>query len=449
MKVAIVGAGWAGLAAASECLERGLSVTVFDAAHHPGGRARAVQDPALGELDNGQHLLIGAYRQTLRIMRRDVGASVIDNHLQRLPLWLRSADRSFEIRQTAANNTPTAQAWMLLRAQGLSLTDKWQVARFLRRLSQRQQDWLPSHGALTVAQWLALEHQGDRSCRWLWYPLCIATMNTAPDQACARLFARVIRDSLLNPEPGATDLLIPSVPLGQLWPETIAKRVTARWGHVVKKITPVDQGMQIDGEAFDACVLATPPANTCHLLAPETQFAELCRALEAFDYRSIATCYVEVSEHFPLPAPLLMFDHGRFNSNLAPSPPSSSLNARAHWVFDRPAILNEPPKAQLAFVISDANNLNEPSDLALAKSLVEQLEHALERRERAQVVNARCFVEKRATFAAVPELIRPAVKTGHERLVLAGDWTDTGYPAVLEGAVRSGIAAVNALMGHA
>jgi len=74
MKVAIVGAGWAGLAAASECLERGLSVTVFDAAHHPGGRARAVQDPALGELDNGQHLLIGAYRQTLRIMRRDVGA---------------------------------------------------------------------------------------------------------------------------------------------------------------------------------------------------------------------------------------------------------------------------------------------------------------------------------------------------------------------------------------
>lgn len=439
MNVAIVGAGWAGLAAASECLARGFKPTLFDAAQAPGGRARAVHDPRLGELDNGQHLLIGAYTETLRLMQRDVAADVVDHQLLRLPLWLRSVDHTFELRAHPAQSTALAQAWMLWRARGLSLTDKWYVARFLRRLTMGLSQ--PSDtGSLNVAQWLKAEKQGTNSCRWLWYPLCLAAMNTSPEQACAKLFGKVISDSLLSTQPGASDLLIPRVTLGQLWPELVAKRVTARWGHVVRHIESMENGIAVDGERFDACVLAATPASTHRLLGPHPILSDVCHKLAALQYRAIATCYVAVRNHQPLAAPLMLFDHAQRAEKNAITSASP-----AHWVFDRSAILKTGPKAQLAFVISDAGDLGAVSDRAFALELVKQLDAGIKRPDRTEVIDARCFVEKRATFAAVAGLSRPGTVTPVPHLVLAGDWTDTGYPAVIEGAVRSGINAIDCL----
>jgi squalene-associated FAD-dependent desaturase len=440
MNIAIVGAGWAGVAAASQCLARGLTVTLFDAAHAPGGRARAVQDPELGELDNGQHLLIGAYTDTLRLMQRDMTTDVVERHLLRLPLWLKSADQAFELRARHASTEPFSQAWMLWRARGISLSDKWHMTQFLRRLTTGRSQPSPA-GSLTVSQWLAAEHQGASSCRWLWHPLCLATLNTSPDQACAHLFAHVIKDSLLSQQVGATDLLIPRVALGQLWPEVVAKRVKARWGHVVRNITPVHQGIAIDGERFDACVLATTPPSARRLLLTHPELSSLCQDLASFQYRAIATCYVAVKDHQPLSVPLLLFDH-------SPRHQDASTRAKAQWVFDRQAILRHAPAAQLAFVISDAGELDSVSDRALAQDLINQLDQARKRSHHTDVIGARCFVEKRATFAALPGLSRPGTATAIDRLVLAGDWTDTGYPAVLEGAVRSGIAAVDCLQAQ-
>ena len=433
MNVAIIGAGWAGMAAASDCLARGWSATVFDAAQSPGGRARGVQDATLGELDNGQHLLIGAYSQTLALMQRDIGSKALKDNLLRLPLWLRSADHAFELR--AKYNTPTSfnQALMLARARGLSLRDKWQLARLLHRLASGQS--LPDPDKpISVDQWLAHEQQSANVCRWLWYPLCLATMNTAPEQACAKLFVNVIADSLLSKEAGATDLLIPKTTLDQLWPQAVAQRVTCRWGHVVRAISPVDGGIQIDGQFFDACVMATPPTSAHRLLTPLIGLQALCASLAAFEYRSIATCYVALEHHRPLPTPLLMFDHQQSNAATV-----------AHWVFDRSQIMNTAPAAQLAFVVSDAGEITRNADLELAQAMVTQLDRALKRSQPSVITHARCFVEKRATFAAVAGLARPGNSTSIPKLVLAGDWTDTNYPAVLEGAVRSGRSAIEAL----
>lgn len=439
MNVAIVGAGWAGLAAASECLARDWKVTLFDAAHTPGGRARSVNDPWFGELDNGQHLLIGAYEQTLALMRRDVGAETVERQFMRLPLWLRSADHRFELQAHPTHSGPWAQAWMLWRARGITLADKWHLTRFLQKLSAGR--GLPADtGARTVAQWLEAQHQGSSSCRWLWHPLCLATMNTPADQACATLFAKVIKDSLLSKQERSTDLLIPRVTLGQLWPRALAQRVTVRWGHAVRDIRPADQAIAVDGQCFDACVVATAPKSAERLLAPHAALSSLCHDLSAFEYRAIATCYVAVKNHQPLPAPLLLFDH------MAPGQTGMGhVPSLAQWVFDRSVILPGTPSAQLAFVISDAPDMSDISDHALAQDLVKTLDDALNRKQRTEITAARCFVEKRATFAAVPSLARPATHTAIERLVLAGDWTDTGYPAVLEGAIRSGIKAVDCL----
>jgi len=433
MNVAIIGAGWAGMAAASECLARGWLATVFDAAQSPGGRARGVQDATLGELDNGQHLLIGAYSQTLALMRRDIGSQTLKNNLLRLPLWLRSADHAFELR--ARYDTPTSfnQALMLARARGLSLRDKWQLARLLHRLASGQSRPDPAEPA-SVAKWLAHEQQSANICRWLWHPLCLATMNTAPEQACASLFVNVVTDSLLSKQAGATDLLIPKTTLDQLWPQAVAQRVTCRWGHVVRHVSPEDGGISVDGQFFDACVLATPPTSAQRLLTPLTGLQALCSMLAAFEYRSIATCYVALEQHRSLPAPLLMFDHQQTNDTAA-----------AHWVFDRSQIMSTAPAAQLAFVISDAGEITRNADIELAQTMVTQLDRALNRSQPSVIKHARCFVEKRATFAAVVGLERPGNSTPIPKLVLAGDWTDTGYPAVLEGAVRSGISAIEAL----
>ena len=433
MNIAIIGAGWAGMAAASECLAKGWSVTVLDAAQSPGGRARGVHDDTLGELDNGQHLLIGAYSKTLALMQRDIGLHALQNSLLRLPLWLRSADHAFELR--ARHDTPSSfnQALMLARTRGLNLRDKWRLARLLHRLASGQSRPDPTKLA-SVAQWLAHEQQSTNLCRWFWYPLCLATMNTAPEQACASLFANVVTDSLLSKQAGATDLLIPKTTLDQLWPQAVAQRVTCRWGHVVRELLPVHDGIHVDGQFFDACVLATPPTSAHRLLKPLVVLQTLCQELKAFEYRSIATCYVALEQHRALPVPLLMFDHHQTNDTTT-----------AHWVFDRTQIMSTDPAAQLAFVISDAADLTRNDDLELAQTMVRQLDQALKRQRPSVIKQARCFVEKRATFAAVAGLKRPCNMTPISKLVLAGDWTDTGYPAVLEGAVRSGLSAIETL----
>ena len=435
MKIAVVGAGWAGCAAASQCLALGMDVTLFEAGHLAGGRARAVRDPQLGELDNGQHLLLGAYRKTLELMRRDIGANHIESSFKRLPLWLQSADSQFRLKSNVrAKKSLLADAMSIWTAKGLSLRDKWQITTLLSRLKRGITSLNPENRqTLTVAKWLTQERQTLGACRWLWHPLCIATLNTEPDQACASLFENVLRDSLLNGQADATDFLIPTRNLTDLWPKAVASKATTRWGHVVRTLVPETHGVTIDGTFFDACVLAVTPTSASRLVAAIHGFEALADDLASFEYRAIATCYVSLGNHNPLPAPLLMFDHAGLDANNL-----------AQWVFDRSALMAEEARAQLSFVISCANDLPKTHDLVLAQTLVGQLKRALPT-YRGTILDARCFQEKRATFAAKPGLARPGTKTPHPRIVMAGDWTDTGYPAVIEGAVMSGVKAANQL----
>lgn len=429
MKTAVIGAGWAGIAAASQCLAHGMDVTLFEASHTAGGRARAVTDTQLGDIDNGQHLFIGAYRQTLELITRDLGADHLEEMFRRIPLWLQSADGRFRLKKTAGlGRSQLAAAAALWRAKGLSLKDKWHITALLRRIKSHRQ---VHPVANTVSQWLLAQNQTPGACRWLWYPLCLATLNTDPTEACANLFQRVLIDSFTSDQPDALDLLIPSQNLSELWPNAVAKRTTVRFGQVVREVLPQDSGVVIDGTHFDACVLAVPPANLERLVRHLPGFEQLAQMASRFEFRSIATCYVAVENHQPLPAPLLMFDH---HADVA--------GHVGQWVFDRQMFMSTQPRAQLAFVVSCADQLGGINDLELGRALVSQLQYALPS-YKGSVINARCFQEKRATFAALPGLKRPGTKTPHKRIMLAGDWTDTGYPAVIEGAVISGVRAAD------
>jgi len=436
MKLAVVGAGWAGLAAAVALKSHGATVTVFEAAPLAGGRARRVDDLSMGAIDNGQHLLLGAYAETLALLTQLHPGRPVDALLHRIPLHLESADGDFCLK--AANlPAPLHTLWGLLNARGLSWQERWQAIRMVVLL--KRQRW-QAPAMLSVAQLLAQHQQSARLCHRLWIPLCLASLNTSTEQACAQLFLNVLRDSLDAPR-HHSDMLIPSVDLTALWPQAAADTVKMRYRHIVREICPAAATISIDGETFEGCVLATPPYACARMLKPsESSGASdtLLAQLGAFEYRSIATLTLQLEAAWHPPQTILLLDEDP---------------ARGHfgqWVFKRPQAND-----QISVVISDAADFLKYERASFVDNIATQIREQVQRhpavrrstRPPMPAVRAhRLIVEKRATFAAVPGLQRPTNQSPWPRLSLAGDWTDTGYPAVLEGAVRSGKQAARTLI---
>lgn len=414
----------------------GITPTVFEAAPLAGGRARGVEDTHMGVIDNGQHLLVGAYTETLALIKALQPDQNEASLYTRLPLHLESADGSF--RMHAPNlPAPLHSLFALLRCQGLSLSDRWDALRMMVKL--RRSNWQTSQ-ATTVELLLKQHQQSDTLCRRLWIPLCLATLNTAAPEASAQLFLNVLRDSLDAPARHA-DLVIPLQDLTRLWPEKAAAQMAMRYRHIVRQVSVTAEDVLVDGERFDACILATPPYAVARMLQVDSQqdeHAALLETMQRFRYRSIATLTLQLCAQWRLPQPLLLLEEDP---------------ARGHvgqWVFQR---THAEGLSQLAVVISDAEDFLKHERANFVTAIAQQIREQCAKRKTAagqsampEVLNHRLIVEKRATFAAVPELTRPSTSTTWPRLFFAGDWTDTGYPSVLEGAVRSGQQAAKELL---
>lgn len=401
MRVAVVGAGWAGLAAAVELVDAGHDITLFEAGRHPGGRARSVE--IAGRLvDNGQHILLGAYRETLALMAR-IGIDP-KSVLERRPLQV-SDNAGFRLALPALP-PPFNTAWGLLTARGVSWHERLATALWMDRLKRK---CFRLERDTTVATWLDAAGQTGVLRRHLWEPLCVAALNTPAERASAQIFANVLRDSLGSTERGATDLLLPRVPLGQVLPETTvawlaARGANLRFGYRVKEIQPVADGVTIGGEPFAAAIVAVAPQHLGSLL-PQ------CAC--PYDYEPIATVYLQYQPSVRLPYPLygLQGGHGQ-------------------WVIDRGDGL-------LAAVLSGHGAWESLADAELAGHVHSEM-GKIRPPEWFKVIR-----EKRATFSCRPALPRPECRVG-SRLFLAGDHLWAEYPATLEGAVRSGLAAAGA-----
>lgn len=435
MKAAVIGAGWAGLAAAVALREAGAKVTVFEAGHTPGGRARRVFHGEFDTpLDNGQHLLSGAYRHTLALMRR-VGRNP-DALLMRRPLRLASLDGRFRL-SAPRLPAPLHLAVAVLGARGLSWSDRLGMLRLMRGL--KAMSWAPPR-EWTVLQLLRHYAQSDTLIRQLWDPLCLAALNTPTAQASAGLYARVLRDSL-GGRREASDLLLPCTDLSALWPDAAARHLTMRYGSTVRQLQPSQDGVVVNQERFDAAVLAVPPAFAARLLdAPlrEAGAGGLLDALKSFDYLPIATLNLRLAGPWRLPEPMMMLREDPARGHLG------------QWLFDRARLVGDDKTGELAVVASAAVGVAERNRQPVIEALIDQVaEQAARHPARLpplpEIRAAELFIEKRATFAAVPGLTRPLNTTPWRALALAGDWTDTGYPGVLEGAVMSGLAAARTL----
>jgi squalene-associated FAD-dependent desaturase len=444
LNIAVIGAGWAGLAAAVTLKDLGAHVTVFEAAPVTGGRARGVDDIHMGGIDNGQHLMLGAYAETLTLIKRLQPLKSINQLVLREPLYLESADGAFRLRAPTLP-APFNTLMALVCAKGLSPADRFKALGMMVRC--RLSGWR-ARPHETVSALLLRHQQTEPLCLRLWMPLCLAALNTPIQQSCAQLFLNVLRDCLNGPR-HASDCLIPRVDLTTLWPAAAAQHLTMRYRHIVREVRATDTGVKVDGVHFDACVVATPPYAAARILfdlpgrvdsfpqpvqTPLQQSeASLLRILRAFDYGAIATLALELENEWRLPRNMMMLDEDPTRGHVG------------QWVFNRLG-----HGKQLAVVISDASDFLKHDRERFVDAIATQIrEQSARHRDTLKPMPAvkyqRLIVEKRATFDAVPGLARPSNRSPWSRIALAGDWTDTGYPAVLEGAVRSGLGAAAVL----
>lgn len=417
--LAVIGAGWAGLAAAVEASRAGHSVTVFEMAPQAGGRAREVLHEGVS-LDNGQHILIGAYAQTLRLMR-EVGVD-LDAAMLRTPLRLSEPDgRGLHLPAGSPLWAFAAGVW---RRQGWSWRERLALLAAAGGWAARGFRCDP---ALTVAQ--LTRGLGDTLRRDLIDPLCVAALNTPSSDASATVFLRVLKDALFS-GPGSADLLLPRVSLGALFPMPAlawlaARDASLRHATRVHRLERDGGRWRVDGEAFDAVVLATPPAEAARLvdgIAP----AWSARAA-AFDYEPIITVYVQAGAT-RLPEAMLALPSG----DAAP----------AQFVFDRGQLGG--PAGLLAFVVSGARPWVEAGRDATIAATLDQARQSLGALLVGEPELRLLVTEKRATFRCVPGLRRPSGRIA-PGLAAAGDHVEGPYPATLEGAVRSGIDAATVL----
>ena len=427
MKVAVVGAGWAGMAAAVEATAAGHQVCVFEAARSLGGRARAVAatlpDGRAVTLDNGQHILIGAYTETLRLMR-EVGVDP-DAVLRRLPLTLKFPDGAglqlprLPVPLDVLAGIARARGWPLRERLGLLRAALgWKLARF------------ECDAQLSVAQ--LCRALGPQVMQELIEPLCVSALNTPAREASGQVFLRVLRDALFS-VPGGSHLLLPRQDLSTLFPLAASHWVqqhggTLRTGLRITELQADGAHWRLDGRPFDAVLLATSSVEAGRLVQGATGGTPHAASLQAWAdtagalrFEAITTVYAW-APHARLPAPMLALRHD-------PQHP-------AQFVFDRGQL--DGTSGLLAFVVSASQGEREALQGQVLRQARLQLGLDL------QAVQT--VVEKRATFACTPGLQRPPRRLA-PGLLACGDYTEGPYPATLEGAVRSGLAAARALDG--
>lgn len=438
--ILIAGAGWAGLAAAVTLVKAGQRVTVWEATRTLGGRARALDvtlpDGQVATLDNGQHILIGAYSQTLALMH----ALGIDTQeaLLRLPLTLRFPDGT----GLQAPDWPRAKpagldaAVAIWRARGWQLSDRLSLLR--AALAWRLSGFACAP-TLSVTQ--LCRGISPRVMRDMIEPLTVSALNTPSERACGQTFLRIMRDALFAPcmQSGmaSSNLLLPRTDLGQLLPNAAQRWLSShgaciRTGQRVESLTELLSKSELStntacgqethfSDNFDAIILAVPSAQASRLVRAASLNQAWCDTTDALHHEAITTVYA-YAPGARLAQPMLALHSD-------PAHP-------AQFVFDRGQLSGHD--GLLAFVVS----ASEGDAQSIEARVIAQGHKQLHLTDLQAV---KTITDKRATFACTPGLKRPPMHIAPS-LVAAGDYIDGPYPATLEGAVRSGVAAANALL---
>lgn len=433
-RVAIIGGGFAGLAAGVELAARGYRVTVLEARARLGGRAYSFRDDASGEIvDNGQHALMGCYRHTLAFLDR-IGAA---HKLARQPnLYVPMIDvhRGAGAIACAPLPSPLHLLSGVLRYALLTRTEQIRALLAGMRIMTMRRRHDSRLGQCTVTELLAVLGQSANARRVFWDPVTVATLNESPDRAAAGPFAEVLARAFFRSREDS-QFLLPTVGLSDLYTDD-ARQYLARHGGAVMLRSQVvtlslREGMVTavrlrDGSEIetDACICAVPPPALATLLPDAVRKAAALRAIDTFD-----SCPI-VSAH-------LWFDRPILSSAFL-----GLLGTTTQWAFNRNQLVGAINDEQqgISAVISAGRDVVEWPAAQIVNTVVADLRTLLPAARTANVVQSVVVKEKRATVSVTPaaERLRPPSTTSVTNLFLAGDWINTGLPPTIESAVCSG-----------
>ena len=435
--VIVIGGGMAGLAAASRLAHRGIDVTLLEAASHLGGRARSVAvefNSQVVQLDNGQHIMLGAYRETLKLLA-SLGVQEEDAFL-RVPLTLdmRAGNQTaFKLSTPAYLPAPLNQLIGFLCCKGLLWRERVEVIKFMLRLKKTNYQLAADE---PLAVFLQNNQQSNNAITLLWEPLCLAALNTPIKIASSKVFLNVLRDTFKNKN--SADFLLPQHDLSQLFSKPVEYYFKAIGKKIIlnqriKNITPHQNGFtvsckqgsikenQTEGSTYEAShvIVAMSPVRLRNVIADLPKLEAIARQTESYEYQPIYTIYLQYQSSATLSAPML-----------------GLVGGVGQWVFDRGILCGQ--HGLMAVIISAEGKHQQLTQEELALKVAHELKAAFP--QLSQALWHKVIAEKRATFSCTVNLPRPTHVTPYPNLYLAGDYTYADYPATIEGAVRSGIA---------
>lgn len=444
--VIIVGAGLAGLSAAVALSAQGLQVQLLERRPYIGGRAYSYLHPALEEVIDSQHVLLGCCTNLIDLCRL-TGA---DRHIRWYDSisFLEPATGERAVRRSDLGPgmlpAPGHAALSFLRASMLGWQDKLKIGvgllEFLRGF--------PAGDEEAFATWLRRTGQTERAIRHFWEPVVLATLNDSFERCSTRYAGKVFHEAFLRSGSGGR-LGIPTQPLSEFYASAAHKAVEQgaelRLKASVERIERVPEGWQVcllDGSLHRAAnlLLAVPFESTAKLLAAlpgrSAECGQIAADLEAFSHAPITTV------------------HLWFDREITEMEHAALLDTRIQWLFNKTAIRREderwrtPAGQYLELTISGSFTELRGGKEAIVADALRELLLFFPRLSQAKLLKSGVLKEARATFSVLPGLDRrrPSSSPSGDNLFLAGDWTRTGWPSTMEGAVRSGRLAAEAIL---
>ena len=418
-RVAVVGAGLAGLAAALELERAGLAAELFERGHLLGGRATSFQVGGV-EVDNGQHVFLGCCTEFIAFVER-VGMKDCLHQQDRFEALVLSRDRGASRLRAAPLPAPWHLVASFLGYRCLSWRAKLRVMRALASASSAR------HSRDTFAAWLASRRQPADALRAFWEPFFVPALNAPLDRVSAADAAFVIETAFLA-HADAARFGYSTVPLARI---AAAAAATLDRVHGAAPVSCVDvvpgdrvvRGLVVGGERlpFDAVVLAVPPPQLARLLGEPERFGVF--GLAGLEPHAIVDVH-------------LWHDAGPLDFDFA-----ALLDAPVQWVFEK-------GEGYLCCSMSAADEqVDRPAD-ALVERCWRAVSAAVSALAGARLERGSVTRSREATFVAKPGCKRPSQGTGMANLAIAGGWTDTGWPDTMESAVRSGRAAARHLLAR-
>ncbi|MBE0570983.1 MAG: FAD-dependent oxidoreductase [Ignavibacteriaceae bacterium] len=424
-KVIVIGGGFAGLSAAAYLANKKYKVTLLEASPKLGGRTYSFLDKETNTvLDNGQHILMGCYSETLKFLSF-IGAKENFHFQKRLEVnFVKEGFRVLPLKSFTFVY-PFNLLIGLLKFKAISLSDRASLLKVFSKLPFLTSDKFSN---MNIKEWLEKENQSQNVQDAFWKILAVGALNTNIEKASAKIFIDILKQIFLKGNKAAT-IVLPKYGLSESYCKNAEEFIVKNGGEIIlsepveKLIISENQVTEIHSSEkvfldFDFVISAIPAFALNRIIDDENIFV-----LPDFKYSSILNIHIWLK------------------ATKFPEDFFGLINSPLHWVFNKGTHLN--------IVISDANELVNKSD----EDLIEMVKDEMKKfflLDSELIIGYKIIKEKRATFIPSNDIIdkRPAQETQIKNLILAGDWVDTGLPSTIESAVKSGRAAAELIIGQ-